>query len=49
MKLNYRTDICFYVVFYALLLNSIIVESQLLSKELRDVIIFTIEFIIKIY
>ena len=44
MKLKYRTDLCLYVVFYALMLNSLIVESQLLSKELRDVIIFNIEF-----
>jgi hypothetical protein len=40
MKLNYKTNVCLFVMFYAFMLNSIIVESQLLSKELKEVIKF---------
>lgn len=38
MKLNYRTDICLFVMFCALMINSISAESELLTKELIDVI-----------
>jgi len=37
MKLKNRTDILLFVMFCALILNTISVESQLLSKELIDV------------
>lgn len=40
MKLYYRTDFCLFVMFCALLVNSVSTESELLTKELIDVIKF---------